>query len=291
MDTSFHRKYKRRSQFAETFRRLLKNRMAIIGLIILLILVFVAIFADQIADYDSVAIKQNVPEQFQAPSSQHWFGTDEFGRDVFARIVHGTRISLFVGILSVSISLTIGGFLGAIAGYYGGKLDNTIMRILDVMLAIPGMLLAIAIVNSLGASMVNMMISVGISGIPGFARITRAAVLSVKDQEYIEAAKAVGARDYTIILTHVLPNSLAPLIVQSTLKVGNAINITAALSFIGLGVKSPTPEWGAMLSGARPYIRDYPHLVIFPGLAIMIVILSLNLLGDGLRDALDPRLR
>ncbi len=291
MKEQIQSKQKRRGQLAEIFGRLLKNRMATLGLIVLGMLVLVAVFADQIADYGEVVIKQNYTERFLPPSTKHLFGTDEFGRDVFARIVHGTRISLFVGLLSVSISLVIGGTLGAIAGYYGGKLDNVIMRVLDVMLAIPGMLLAIAIVNSLGASMINMMISVGISGVPGFARITRAAVLSVKDQEFIEASRAVGARDHTIILTHVLPNSLAPIIVQATLKVGNAINITAALSFIGLGVKAPAPEWGAMLSSSRAFIRDYPHLVIFPGLAIMIVILSLNLLGDGLRDALDPKLR
>jgi len=291
MKEQIQSKQKRRGQLAEIFGRLLKNRMATLGLIVLGMLVLVAVFADQIADYEEVVIKQNYTERFLPPSTKHLFGTDEFGRDVFARIVHGTRISLFVGLLSVSISLVIGGTLGAIAGYYGGKLDNVIMRVLDVMLAIPGMLLAIAIVNSLGASMINMMISVGISGVPGFARITRAAVLSVKDQEFIEASRAVGARDHAIILTHVLPNSLAPIIVQATLKVGNAINITAALSFIGLGVKAPAPEWGAMLSSSRAFIRDYPHLVIFPGLAIMIVILSLNLLGDGLRDALDPKLR
>lgn len=281
---------KRRSQLAEVFGRLLKNRMAIIGLCVLAMLALVAVFANQIADYDTVAIQQNYTERFLSPSLKHPFGTDEFGRDIFARIVHGTRISMFVGILSVSISLTLGGTLGAIAGYYGGAFDNVIMRILDVMLAIPGMLLAIAIVNSLGASIPNMMISVGISGVPGFARITRAAVLSVKDQEFIEASRAIGARDHTIILTHVLPNSLAPIIVQATLKAGTAINTVASLSFIGLGVKAPTPEWGAMLSGSRAFIRDYPHLVIFPGLAIMVVILSLNLLGDGLRDALDPKL-
>ena len=201
------------------------------------------------------------------------------------------RISLFVGIISVSIALSIGGFLGAIAGYYGGKIDNVIMRVLDVILAVPTILLAITIVASLGASMMNLMIAVGISNIPGFARIVRASVLSVKDQEFIEAAKAIGAKDHIIIMKHVLPNSMAPIIVYATLKVATAIMATASLSFIGLGVQPPTPEWGSMLAGGRAYIRDQMYIVMYPGLAIVLTVLSLNLVGDGLRDALDPKLK
>ncbi len=228
-----------------------------------------ALFAPVIADYEGQALKINVMERLQGPSADHIFGTDEFGRDIFARVVYGTRISLFVGIISVSIALSIGGFLGAIAGYYGGKIDNVIMRVLDVILAVPTILLAITIVASLGASMINLMIAVGISNIPGFARIVRASVLSVKDQEFIEAAKAIGAKDYIIILKHVLPNSMAPIIVYATLKVATAIMATASLSFIGLGVQPPTPEWGSMLAGGRQYIRDQMYIVMYPGLAIV----------------------
>lgn len=285
------KKYKKRSQSGEVWRRLKRNRMAMLGLAILAIFVLMAICADFIADYKTEVVKINVRERLQEPSKAHWFGTDEFGRDIFARIVHGTRISVFVGTISVGIALTFGGTLGAISGYYGGKFDNIIMRALDVLLAVPSILLAITIVSSLGANIINLMIAVGISNIPGFARVVRAAVLSVKDQEYIEAAKAIGAKDHTIIIKHVLPNCLAPIIVYSTLKVATAIMATAGLSFIGLGVKPPAPEWGSMLAGGRAFIRDKMYIVLFPGLAIMATILSLNLLGDGLRDALDPRLK
>lgn len=250
-----------------------------------------AIFAPVIADYDNEALKMNVRERLQSPNADHWFGTDELGRDIFARIVYGTRISLFVGLISVSIALTLGGTLGAIAGYYGGKIDNIIMRVLDVLLAIPTILLAITIVAALGASILNLMVAVGISNIPGFARVVRASVLSVKDQEFIEAARAIGARDHTIIMKHVLPNSMAPIIVYATLKVATAIMATASLSFIGLGIQPPTPEWGNMLAGGRSYIRDHMYIVLFPGMAIVLTVLSLNLVGDGLRDALDPKLK
>jgi peptide/nickel transport system permease protein len=249
-----------------------------------------AILAPVLVSYEDDALKMNVRVRLQTPGSDHWFGTDELGRDIFARIVYGTRISLFVGIISVSIALTLGGTLGAIAGYYGGKIDNIIMRFLDVLLAVPAVLLAITIVAALGASMLNLMIAVGVSNIPGFARVVRAAVLSVKDQEFIEAAKAIGAKDHTIILRHVLPNSMAPIIVFATLKVATAIMATASLSFLGLGIQ-PTPEWGSMLAGGRSYIRDHMYIVLYPGMAIVLTVLSLNLIGDGLRDALDPKLK
>lgn len=285
------KKYKKKNQLVDVMQRISKNRMAVFGLIIVIIMVLTAIFADQIADYDDVAIRQNLEIRLQKPSFAHWFGTDDLGRDIFARIVHGTRVSLYVGAVSVAISLIFGGFLGSVAGFYGGRVDNIIMRILDVFLAIPAMLLATAIVTALGASMINLLLAVGIASIPGFARVTRASVLTVRDQEFIEAARAVGARDSTIIWHHILPNCLAPLIVQATLRIGKAIVFTASLSFIGLGVKQPTPEWGAMLSGSREFIRDNPHMVLFPGLAIMLIVLALNLLGDGLRDALDPKMK
>ena len=279
------------SQWAGIWRRLKRNKMAILGLVILLALILVALFADVIADYDEVAIHQDSSVRLQPPSKDHWFGTDNLGRDIFARIVHGARISLSVGIVAVGGALIIGGILGAIAGYYGGTIDNVIMRIMDVFLAIPSILLAIAIVSALGPSMTNLMISVGISSIPHYARIVRSSVITVKDEEFIEAAKSIGASDTRIIMKHIIPNSLAPIIVQATLGVAGAILSAAGLSFLGLGIERPQPEWGSMLSDGRDYIRQAPHIVTFPGLAIMITILSLNLLGDGLRDALDPRLR
>ncbi len=282
---------KKRNQLKDVWKRLKKNKAAMAGLFLIVMFIFLAIFADVIVNYNEDALRVKVTERLLSPSSAHWFGTDEYGRDIFARIVFGTRISLFVGVISVGIALTFGGTLGALAGYYGGRLDNIIMRILDVLLAIPTILLAITIVASLGASIINLMIAVGISNIPGFARVVRAAVLSVKDQEYIEAAKAIGARDHVIIIKHVLPNSMASVMVYATLKVATAIMATASLSFIGLGVQPPTPEWGAMLSGGRAYIRDQMSLVLFPGLAIALTVLSLNLIGDGLRDALDPKLK
>ncbi len=282
---------KRRSQAAYIWRRFRKNRLAVIGLGIIATLVFVAVFADFIADYQTKVIKMNIPIRHQHPSLEHIFGTDEFGRDMFARVAHGTRISLFVGVISVSIALFFGGTLGAIAGYYGGRIDTYIMRFLDVLLAIPVILLAITIVASLGTSIINLMIAVGVANIPGFARVVRASVLGVKGNEYIEAARAIGSPDYKIILEHVLPNCFAPIMVYATLKVATAIMATAGLSFIGLGVKPPTPEWGSMLAAGRGFIRDHLHEVFFPGLAIMLSVLSLNMIGDGLRDALDPRLK
>ena len=281
---------KKRSQWVEVWRRLKRNKMAVLGLIILIILVLLAVFA-VIANYDNVVIKQNLAHRLQGPSAAHWLGTDEFGRDIFARLVHGTRVSLQVGIVAVGISIVIGGILGAVAGYYGGKLDNTIMRIMDIFLAVPSILLAIAIVSALGPSIINLMLAISISSVPSYARIVRASVLSIRDQEFIEAAKAIGASNTRIIFRHIIPNSLAPVIVQATLGVASAILSTAGLSFIGLGIQPPAPEWGSMLSGGRQYLRYAWWVTTFPGVAIMITILSLNLLGDGLRDALDPRLK
>lgn len=284
-------KKKKRGQWSEAWRMLKRNKMAMVGLGILVVLILLAVFADVIADYDEVAIKMNTSIRLQGPSKDHILGTDELGRDIFARIIHGARVSLQVGIIAVGIAIIVGGTLGAIAGFYGGKLDNVIMRIMDIFLAIPSILLAISIVSALGSSMPNLMIAVGVSSIPSYARIVRASVLSIKDQEFIEAARAIGAKDSRIIIKHILPNSLAPVIVQGTLGVAGAILSTAGLSFIGLGIEKPAPEWGAMLSGGRQHLRDAWHVAAFPGIAIMITILSLNLLGDGLRDALDPRLK
>lgn len=280
---------KKRSQWVEVGRRLKKNKAAMFGLAIILILIFTAIFADFIAPYDYA--EQDLINALQTPSSSHFFGTDEFGRDIFTRVIYGSRISLLVGILAVGIAMIIGGGLGAIAGFYGGKLDNIIMRSMDVLLAIPSILLAISIVAALGSGLFNLMIAVGISNIPRYARIMRASILSVRDQEFIEASKSVGASDFTIIIKHIIPNCLAPVIVQATLGVASAILSCAGLSFIGLGINPPTPEWGSMLSRGRDYLRDYWHVTAFPGMAIMITIFALNLLGDGLRDAFDPKLK
>src|SRR5699024_8929531 len=225
------------------------------------------------------------------PNSTNWLGTDDLGRDIFARMVHGARVSLMVGIIAVGFAILFGGTLGAIAGFYGGMIDNIIMRIMDVFLAIPSILLAIAIVSALGGSLFNLMIAVGISSIPQYARIVRASVLSVKDEEFIESARAAGASDTRIILKHIIPNSLAPVIVQGTLGVASAILSTSGLAFIGLGIPKPQPEWGSMLSEGRQFLRKAPHITTFPGIAIIITILALNLLGDGLRDALDPKLK
>ena len=280
---------KRKSLWGQVFVRLKKNRMALVGLAILLAILLTALFANVIAPfpYD----EQDLLATLEGPSLQHWFGTDEFGRDIFSRIIFGSRISLQVGFVAVGFSVAVGGFLGAVAGYYGGKIDNVIMRVMDVLLSIPQLLLAISVAASLGPGLLNLMLAVGIAAIPQYARLVRASVLSIRDQEFVEAAISVGSGDLRIIFKHILPNCLAPIIVQATLGVAFAILIAAGLSFIGLGLEPPTPEWGAMLSGGREFIRDYPYMTLFPGLAIMITILGLNFLGDGLRDALDPKLR
>lgn len=277
------------SPWRDMWRRLRKNRFATMGLTILIILILVAIFADFIAPYSYS--EQNLNNTYAFPNAQHWFGTDNFGRDVFSRIVYGSRVSLRIGLISVGIALIVGGSLGVIAGFQGGWIDTIIMRIVDIMLSIPSLLLAIAIVSAFGGGLTNVMIAVGISSIPQYARLTRASVLSLKEQLFVEASRALGVKKSTIIRSHILPNTMAPIIVQSTLGVASAILSAASLGFLGLGLEPPRPEWGAMLSDGRPYLRDYPHLTTFPGLAIMITILSLNLLGDGLRDALDPKMK
>lgn len=282
-------KRKRRGPVADVLFRLRKSPLAMLGLIVILLLVFVAIFADVLAPYKYS--KQNLMHAFEGPSEQFPLGTDEFGRDILSRLIYGARISLQVGFIAVGIALVIGGFLGALAGYYGRWIDNTIMRFMDILLSIPQTLLAIAIAASLGPGLFNLMIAVGIATMPNYARIVRSSVLSIRETEFVEAARAVGSSDLRIILKHIIPNSMAPIIVQSTLGVASAILNAAGLSFIGLGIQPPYPEWGAMLSGGRQYIRDYPHLTLYPGLAIMFTILALNFLGDGLRDALDPKLK
>jgi len=282
-------KNKSNSQFVMAIKSLKRNKLAMLGLAILLILVLLAIFADFIAPYSYE--DQDLANAYQHPNANHIFGTDEFGRDIFSRIIYGARISLAVGFIAVGISLCVGGFLGAIAGFYGGRLENTIMRFMDVLMAIPQTLLAIAIVAALGPGFIKLMVAVGVSNVPGYARIVRASVLTIKGEEYIEAARASGTSDAKIITKHILPNCLAPVIVQATLGIAGAILATSGLSFIGLGIQPPVPEWGAMLSNGRNYIREYSYMTMFPGIAIVTTVLSLNLLGDGLRDALDPKLK
>ena len=288
---------KQRSLWQEAWRRFRKNRMAMAGLVFLSILVVIAVvtlvidLVTQNEIYNNYVINQDLVSRLQGPSLQHPLGQDEFGRDMLLRMLWGTRYSLFMGSLAIIFSLCVGGVLGAISGFYGKLTDSVIMRIMDVLLAIPSMLLATAIVAALGTSLVNVLIAIGISYIPTFARTVRASVLTVKDQDYIEAARSIGCNDGEIIFKYIIPNAMAPIIVQATLGLAGAILSIAGLSFLGLGIQPPTPEWGAMLSNARVYMRDAWHVTVIPGLGIMLTILSLNLMGDGLRDALDPRLK
>ena len=282
---------KKKSQIVDVWKRLCRNKTAVLGLIIVAILVLIAIFAPIVLDYENQVIKTDYGNALKAPCAAHPFGTDEMGRDILVRVLYATSTSLSIGVVTVIVSLTVGLILGSAAGYFGGKVDMIIMRIMDIFLAIPGILLAICIVASLGNSIINLVIAQAVSAVPTFARVVRGAVMPVRDAEYVEVARAIGAKDSTIIFHDVLPNSLAPIIVQTTLQVASVILSIAGLSFIGLGIPAPRPEWGAMLSASRAYIRDYSYMCLFPGAAIMITILSLNLLGDGLRDALDPRLR
>lgn len=283
--------FKKQNQLKQIFHRLLKNKGAVVGMIIVVLLILAALCAPLMFDYNTDIIGLNMAERLQGPSAEHWFGTDEMGRDLFARIIWGSRASLSIGFASVAIGFVIGGFLGAIAGFYGGRVDNIIMRSMDVIMAIPTSLLAITIVAGLGISVQNLIIAISISSVPGSARIVRGSVMTVRHSEFVEAATAVGARAGRVIFGHVVPNSLAPVIVHLTLKVAGCILLVSGLSFVGLGISAPIPEWGSLLSSGRTYIRESSYMTLFPGLAIMVTILALNLFGDGLRDALDPRLK
>lgn len=282
---------KKRSRFKETWRRLKKSRNAMIGLALITIIILAALIAPLLFDYDTQVIQQNIPERLQVPSWTHPFGTDSFGRDMFARIMYGARTSLMIGAISCLICCTTGVLLGAIAGFFGGKVDDIIMRFFDILLAIPSTLMAIVLVAAFGTNLFNIIIAVGLPTLPQYVRITRASVMTIKQQEYVEAARAVGATNFQIIRMHILPNCLAPVLVQATLRVATVIADAAGLAFLGLGIPAPRPDWGGMLAAGREFLRDYPHTVLFPGLAIMLTILALNLLGDGLRDALDPKLK
>jgi len=280
---------KSQGQLAISWRQLRRNKGAILGGVLILIEILVAILAPYIAPYEP--IDQILADALTGPSKTHLLGTDEVGRDIFSRIIYGTRISLRIGLISVGIASVFGVALGLVAGYYGGFLDDVILRGVDVWLAFPGILLAMAIVAVLGPSIFNVMIAVGFSSIPTYVRITRSSVLSAREMEYVMSARAVGCQGARIMVRHILPNVLAPVIVISTLGVAGAILTAAALSFIGLGAQPPTPEWGAILSVGRQFMRRAWWLTTFPGLAIMITVLGINMFGDGLRDALDPRLR
>ncbi len=270
----------------EGLHRMRKNQGSIIAAVVVLFYVFLAIFGSSLAPYDPLEI--NPPERFSPPSAEHWFGQDELGRDIFSRVIVGTRLSFSMGFVAVGIALVFGVTIGIVAGYVR-VLDDPIMRVIDVMMAFPGFLLAVAIVAALGPSLVNAMIAVGISSIPSLVRITRSEVLSIREQDYTEAANAVGASHMQIMFRHILPNCLGPIVVYSTLRLSTAILVAAALSFLGLGAQPPTPEWGAMVSTGRKYLRSAPHLVFFPSVAIFFLVLAFNFLGDGLRDALDPK--
>ena len=288
--TQSRKKSKKNSQLKEVWRRFRKNKSAMVGLVILVIFALAAIFADLIVPYER-AIEQNGSVRLQGPGSEHWFGTDAFGRDTFARIIHGSRVSLSIGFAAVGISLIIGGFLGAAAGYYGGRTDNIIMRIMDVFTCVPGILLALAIVAALGSSMTNLLIAITIANIPGFVRLVRSSILTVVENDFIEAARSYGAMDFRIIVKYILPNAMGPIIVQATMGIAGMILSASGLSYMGMGIQPPRPEWGAMLSEAKDYMRTAPYLLLFPGFAILISALCFNLVGDGLRDALDPKLK
>ena len=277
------------STFQMAMRRFSRDWSARIGIAIILILVLMAVFATVIAKYPYDQI--DIFHAFEGPSLEHPFGTDDLGHDIFSRMLYGGRYSLSIGFMSVAFSAVFGIMLGAMAGFFGGVVDDVIMRLLDILHAFPNVLLAIVISAALGTGLDKCVIALGISGIPTYARVTRANILNVRSMEYIEAAASINCSSARTILKHVLPNALSPLIVQITMGLGMTMLAAATLSFVGLGVQPPTPEWGAMLSSARTYIRDYPHMVLFPGVYIMLAVLSFNLVGDALRDALDPKLK
>ena len=282
--------YKKKSQLKTIWRRFRKNKLALFGMILFLVMVAIVVAAPLYLDYEAV-ISQKISDRFQSPSSEHWLGTDSMGRDQLARIIWGGRISVFVGMGTVLISLSLGSIIGATAAYYGGQVDNILMRIMDVFMAIPSTLMAITIVAALGSSILNLLLAMGISQVPRMARIVRSSVMGVKDAEYVEAARCCGSGDIHIIFRHIIPNAMGPILVQTVQTVARSVLNIASLSFIGLGITEPTPEWGSMLSAAKTQMRYYPYLAIAPGVAIVLQVMSLTLMGDGLRDAMDPRLK
>ena len=281
---------KNMSPLRETMYRFCRNKVSLIGLDIVIGLVLVIIFGEQISPY-VYGVEQDIPNRLQGPSPQHWFGTDGYGRDIFTRVIHGTKYTMMIAIPAVFLAQALGVILGALAAFYSRWLDDVLMRILDIFQAIPGTLLALAIVAALGTSLPNLVIAMMVSRVPGATRSARAVMLSLVGQEHIEAARSYGSRDYQLIFRHIIPNALGPMIVDLTINLSAITLQVSSLSYIGLGVQPPTPEWGVLLSEAREFMQVAPHTILFPGIAILLAALAFNLVGDGLRDALDPRLR
>ena len=280
-----------KGQWAQIWESFKQNKLAMISMVILLLIVLGALSADLFMDYQTKALGQNPLERLQSPSEAHWFGTDQYGRDLFARIIFGSRYSLIFGIGCTGLSLLLGSVFGAMAAYYGGKIDAVMMRILDALMCIPGMLLTLALVAVIGSGLTSLTVAITISSVPGFTRMTRSVVLSVVQQDFVEAARSCGTKDRDIILFHVIPNAVGPIIVNGMMNIAGIIMSAAGLSYIGMGINPPTPEWGSMLSEATQFMRTTPHVVIFPGIAIVVTALCFNLVGDGLADAIDPRQR
>lgn len=285
------KKYKKKSQLKVIWTRFKRNKLAVIGMVVFVLMLIAVLGANMYLDYEKDALEQNIRNRLQPASAEHWFGTDQYGRDEFSRVIFGGRISMFVGIATVLVSLSAGSLIGAVSAYYGGQIDNVLMRIMDVFLAIPSMLFAIALISALGTNLFNLILAMGISQIPRMSRIVRSAIMSVKEMDFIEACRSCGTSDSRIIWRHILPNAMGPILVQVTQTVARSVITIASLSFIGLGISEPTPEWGSMLSEAKNLMRYHSHLALFPGIAIVMSVMSLTLMGDGLRDAMDPRLR
>jgi peptide/nickel transport system permease protein len=283
------RQTKRKTQVYEVYKRFKRNSLAMTGSVVLIILVAMAIFAPIIAPYDYAAL--DMSDMHAVPSLKHWFGTDQLGRDILSRIIYGAQYSLSLGVLTMLVSNVIGIICGSLAGYFGGRVDNIILRFIDILQSIPGMLLAVVVSTVLGSGYINTVIAMSIGGIPMVVRLLRASILRIRKEEYLEAAASVNCSTFRIMGRYVFPNSYSSLLVSASMGIGNTIMGAAGLSYIGLGIQPPMAEWGALLSGARGYIRDSPHEIIFPGLFIMITVLAFNLIGDGLRDAMDPKLK
>lgn len=282
--------FKKQSQTKEIWRRFKKSKGAVIGLVMLVVILLIVISANFIVPYET-ATKQNLSIKLQSPSSDHWFGTDSYGRDVFARILYGGRTSLSIAVLATISSAIFGSALGAIAGYFGGKVDSIIMRTLDIFMSVPDILFTMVVVFALGANFINLLIALTLAYFTNYVRLVRSQVLNLSELEYVEAARAGGSGSTRIIISHILPNAMGVIIVNTTLNIAKIILYQSTLSFLGLGMPPPAPEWGLMLAEAREYMRTAPHLLLFPSLAIILSATSVNLIGDGLRDSLDPHLK
>ena len=280
---------KTQTHAALVWRRLRRSKTAVAGLVIVGVYLFLALCGPWLAPYDPYF--QDLNLSYLRPCMDHWLGCDEFGRDILSRLLYGARVSLVIQFWAVMISLVIGTFLGSVSGYFGGRIDEVVMRLMDIMMAFPGILLALAIVAILGPSLTNLIVAIGINSVPGFSRVARGTVISVKKNDYVTAARAIGESDLSILFRYVLPNAISPIIVQTTMRMATVLLTAAGLGFLGLGVQPPSPEWGTMLSAARVYLRSAPHVAVIPGVTIMIVVLGFNFFGDGLQDALNPRLK